>query len=100
MFENLHRLPCLRVTNPHLAIGSFCMLLVALFLVSDEFSGLLKKLKINKPIWLTEAMTGKCKVIPTYVKAFANGAEIIIDVGVNAPGMKMSKKSQKMVRKM
>ena len=61
----------------------------------DEFSSLLKSLNINKPIWLTEAMTGKCKVIPTYVKAFANGAEIIIDVGVNAPGMKMSKKSRK-----
>ena len=61
----------------------------------DEFSGLLNKLKINKPIWVTEAMLGKCKVIPTYIKAFANGAEIIIDVGVNAPGMKMSKKSRK-----
>ena len=61
----------------------------------EEFSNLLKKLKINKPIWVTEAMTGKCKVIPTYIKAFANGAEIIIDVGINAPGMKMSKKSRK-----
>ena len=61
----------------------------------DEFSSLLKSLKINKPIWVTEAMIGKCKVIPTYVKAFANGAEIIIDVGVNAPGMKMSKKKRK-----
>tara|TARA_B100001778_G_C18091323_1_gene407536 strand:- start:134 stop:553 length:420 start_codon:yes stop_codon:yes gene_type:complete len=61
----------------------------------DEFASLLKSLKINKPIWVTEAMTGKCKVIPTYVKAFASGAEIIIDVGVNAPGMKMSKKSRK-----
>ena len=40
-------------------------------------------------------MIGKCKVIPTYVKAFANGAEWIIDVGINAPGMKMSKKSRK-----
>ena len=40
-------------------------------------------------------MTGKCKVIPTYVKAFANGAELIVDVGINAPGMKMSKKSRK-----
>ena len=38
---------------------------------------------------MTEAMTGKCKVIPTYVKAFANGAELIVDVGINAPGMKM-----------
>ena len=61
----------------------------------DEFSSLLKSLKINKPIWVTEAMVGKCKVIPTYVKAFANGAEIIIDVGVNAPGMKMSKSARK-----
>ena len=61
----------------------------------DEFSSLLKSLKIKKPIWLTEAMTGKCKVIPTYVKAFANGAELIVDVGINAPGMKMSKKSRK-----
>jgi len=61
----------------------------------DEFSSLLKSLKIKKPIWLTEAMIGKCKVIPAYVKAFANGAELIIDVGINAPGMKMSKKSRK-----
>ena len=61
----------------------------------DEFSSLLKNLKIKKPIWLTEAMIGKCKVVPTYVKAFANGAELIIDVGINAPGMKMSKKSRK-----
>ena len=40
-------------------------------------------------------MTGKCKAVATYVKAFANGAELIIDVGVNAPGMKMSKGSRK-----
>ena len=61
----------------------------------DEFANLLKSLKINKPIWVTEAMIGRCKVISTYIKAFANGAEIIIDVGVNAPGMKMSKKKRK-----
>ena len=60
-----------------------------------DFSKLLKKLNIQKPIWVTEAMIGKCKVIPIYVNAFANGAEVIIDVGVNAPGMKMSKKSRK-----
>ena len=65
----------------------------------DEFSNLLKKLKINKPIWVTEAMVGKCKVIPTYVRAFANGAEIIIDVGVNAPGMKMTKSARKKLNK-
>ncbi len=60
-----------------------------------EFSELLKSLNINKPIWVTEAMTGVCKVIPTYINAFASGAELIIDVGVNAPGMKMSKGSRK-----
>ena len=60
-----------------------------------DFSKLLKKLNIQKPIWVTEAMIGKCKVIPIYVNAFASGAEVIIDVGVNAPGMKMSKKSRK-----
>ena len=60
----------------------------------DEFANLLKNLNINKPIWITEAMTGKCKVLTSYINAFANGAEIIIDVGINAPGMKMSKKSR------
>ena len=60
-----------------------------------EFSELLKSLSINKPIWVTEAMTGVCKVIPAYINAFASGAEVIIDVGVNAPGMKMSKSSRK-----
>ena len=40
-------------------------------------------------------MLGKCRVIPTYVKAFASGAELIIDVGPNAPGMKMSKTARK-----
>ena len=65
----------------------------------DEFSNLLKSLKINKPIWVTEAMIGKCKVIATYVRAFASGAEVIIDVGVNAPGMKMTKGSRKKLNK-
>ena len=60
-----------------------------------EFSELLQSLDIHKPIWVTEAMTGVCKVIPTYINAFASGAEVIIDVGVNAPGMKMSKGSRK-----
>ena len=60
-----------------------------------EFSELLQSLNINKPIWVTEAMTGVCRVIPTYINAFASGAEVIIDVGVNAPGMKMSKGSRK-----
>ena len=60
-----------------------------------EFSELLQSLNINKPIWVTEAMTGKCKVIPSYINAFVSGAEVIIDVGVNAPGMKMSKSSRK-----
>ena len=60
-----------------------------------EFSELLKSLNINKPIWVTEAMTGVCKVIPTYINAFVSGAEVIIDVGVNAPGMKMSKANRK-----
>ena len=45
-------------------------------------------------------MVGRCKVIPTYINAFANGAEIIIDVGINAPGMKMSKKSRKKLDKL
>ena len=60
-----------------------------------EFSELLQSLNINKPIWVTEAMTGVCRVIPTYINAFASGAEVIIDVGVNAPGMKMSKGNRK-----
>ena len=66
----------------------------------DEFSTLLKSQNIYKPIWVTEAMIGKCKVIPTYINAFANGAEIIIDVGINAPGIKMSKKSRKKLDKL
>ena len=61
----------------------------------DEFSSLLKSLNIKKPIWVTEAMIGKCKVLSSYINAFVNGAEIIIDVGVNAPGMKMGKRSRK-----
>ena len=60
-----------------------------------EFSELLQSLNINKPIWVTEAMTGACRVIPAYINAFASGAEVIIDVGVNAPGMKMSKGNRK-----
>ena len=60
----------------------------------DEFSSLLKTLNINKPIWVTEAMI--CgPAVKGYIKAFANGAELIIDVGVNAPGAKMSKKNRK-----
>tara|TARA_Y100000741_G_scaffold43269_1_gene30062 strand:- start:1642 stop:2667 length:1026 start_codon:yes stop_codon:yes gene_type:complete len=66
----------------------------------DEFSSLLKSLNINKPIWVTEAMVGKCKVIPTYIRAFASGAEVIIDVGVNAPGMKMTKGARKKLNKL
>ena len=60
-----------------------------------DFSELLQSLNIDKPIWVTEAMTGVCRVIPAYINAFANGAEVIIDVGVNAPGMKMSKGNRK-----
>ena len=60
----------------------------------DEFSSLLKSINIDKPIWVTEAMT--CgPPVKAYVNAFLNGAELIIDVGVNAPGKKMSKKSRK-----
>ena len=60
----------------------------------DEFADLLKSVDVDKPIWLTEAMT--CgPPIKAYVNAFLNGAELIIDVGVNAPGKKMSKKSRK-----
>ena len=61
----------------------------------DEFSSLLKDLNIDKPIWVTEAMMGACSVLPTYINAFVNGAELIIDVGANAPGMKMSKGARK-----
>ena len=61
----------------------------------SEFSELLKSLNINKPIWVTEAMIGVCRVIPAYINTFVSGAELIIDVGVNAPGMKMSKGSRK-----
>ena len=60
-----------------------------------EFFELLQSLNIDKPIWVTEAMIGKCKVISAYVNTFVSGAEVIIDVGVNAPGMKMSKGSRK-----
>ena len=64
----------------------------------DEFSSLLKSLSINKPIWVTEAMT--CgPPVKAYVNAFLNGAELIIDVGVNAPGKKMSKKGRKNLNK-
>ena len=60
----------------------------------DEFSSLLKSVNIDKPIWVTEAMT--CgPPVKAYVSAFLNGAKLIIDVGVNAPGKKMSKKSRK-----
>ena len=60
----------------------------------DEFATLLKSVDIDKPIWLTEAMT--CgPPVKAWVNAFLNGAEIIFDVGVNAPGRKMSKKGRK-----
>ena len=60
----------------------------------DEFVTLLKSVDIDKPIWLTEAMT--CgPPVKAWVNAFLNGAEIIFDVGVNAPGGKMSKKGRK-----
>ncbi len=59
----------------------------------DEFATLLKSVDIDKPIWLTEAMT--CgPPVKAWVNAFLNGAEIIFDVGVNAPGRKMSKKGR------
>ena len=45
-------------------------------------------------------MVGKCKVIATYTRAFASGAEVIIDVGVNAPGMKMTKGARKKLNKL
>ena len=64
----------------------------------DEFATLLKSLNISKPIWVTEAMT--CgPPVKAYTNAFLNGAEVIIDVGVNAPGMKMSKKGRKNLNK-
>ena len=60
----------------------------------DEFAALLKSVDVDKPIWLTEAMT--CgPPVKAWVNAFLNGAELIIDVGVNAPGKKMSKKGRK-----
>ena len=60
----------------------------------DEFAELLKSVDVDKPIWLTEAMT--CgPPVKAWVNAFLNGAELIIDVGVNAPGAKMSKKGRK-----
>ena len=61
----------------------------------SEFSELLQSLNIDRPIWVTEAMIGKCRVIPAYINTFISGAELIIDVGANAPGMKMSKGSRK-----
>ena len=60
----------------------------------DEFAALLKSVNVDKPIWVTEAMTCGSPV-KAWVKAFVNGAELIIDVGVNAPGPKMSKKGRK-----
>ena len=64
----------------------------------DEFTDLLKTVNIDKPIWLTEAMT--CgPPVKAYVNAFLNGAELIIDVGVNAPGKKMNKKDRKNLNK-
>ena len=45
-------------------------------------------------------MIGKCKVLSSWVNAFVNCAEVIIDVGVNAPGMKMSKKSKSKLDKL
>jgi len=58
-----------------------------------EFSKLLDSKKIDKPIWVTEAMT--CgPPVKAYINAFSKGAEVIIDVGVNAPGAKMSKKKR------
>jgi hypothetical protein len=63
-----------------------------------EFSKLLDSKKIDKPIWVTEAMT--CgPPVKAYINAFLNGAEVIIDVGVNAPGAKMSKKGRKNLNK-
>ncbi len=60
----------------------------------DEFVALLKSVDVDKPIWLTEAMT--CgPPVKAWVNAFLNGAELIIDVGINAPGRKMSKKARK-----
>jgi len=59
----------------------------------DEFAALLKSVDVDKPIWLTEAMN--CgPPVKAWINAFLNGAELIIDVGVNAPGKKMSKKSR------
>ena len=64
----------------------------------DEFASLLKSTNISKPIWVTEAMT--CgPPVKAYINAFLNGAEVIIDVGVNAPGAKMSKKGRKNLNK-
>ncbi len=64
----------------------------------DEFAELLKSVDVDKPIWLTEAMT--CgPPVKAWVNAFLNGAELIIDVGVNAPGKKMSKKGRKKLNK-
>ena len=60
----------------------------------STITGILKSEDVNKPIWLTEAMT--CgPPVKAWVNAFLNGAELIIDVGVNAPGKKMSKKGRK-----
>ena len=63
-----------------------------------EFSELLKSKKIEKPIWVTEAMTCGSPVA-AYINAFSEGAELIIDVGINAPGKKMSKKGRKELNK-
>jgi len=66
-----------------------------------EFAELLKKHRINKPIWVTEAQpTRSCGVVRSYIAAFAEGAEVIFDVGVRAPGQKMSKKDRQSLQQL
>ncbi len=66
-----------------------------------EFAELLKKHRINKPIWVTEAQpTRSCGVVKSYVAAFVAGAEVIFDVGVRAPGRKMSKKDRQSLQQL
>lgn len=56
-----------------------------------KFKNLLDKHKIQKPIWVTEAQpTARCGVVRSYISAFSKGADIIFDVGVRAPGNRMS----------
>ena len=66
-----------------------------------EFSQLLNKHSIQKPIWVTEAQpTTRCGVVDSYITAFSKGADIIFSVGVRAPGPKMTAKDRQALHRL